>query len=111
LYKRQIIQKITASVLLIVLALSITPAIVFHNWLVNHTDTYKKNVDAKAQQFGKQTFNCHCDHIVAESPFTLAETCKNLLSFQIFEVSQTIDITNLPAAPAIFLSLRGPPVF
>jgi hypothetical protein len=110
LYKHQTIRKIVAALMLIVFAFSITPVIVFHNWLANHTDTYKKTADTKAQQLGKQTFNCHCDHIVAESPFTEPETFKSLPAFQVFAITNTVDIVQLPGTPTIFYSLRGPPV-
>ncbi len=96
--------------MLIVFAFSITPTIVLHNWLANHTDTCKKAADPKTQQLGKKTFNCHCDNIVAESPFTQPETFKSLPPLQIFAVAATIDIVQLPSSPYVFYSLRGPPV-
>ena len=108
--KSLILKKIVAAFMLIVFAVSITPTIVFHNWLANHTDTYKKSTDTKAQQLGKQTFNCHCDNIVAESPFTQPETFRNLPPVQIFSVAATADIVQLPSSPQVFYSLRGPPV-
>lgn len=104
------IKKIISSCLLIVFAFSITPTIVFHNWLANHTDTCKKSADTKTQQLGNKTFNCHCDNIVAESPFTQPETLKSLPSIHIFSVTATVDIVELPSSPHIFYSLRGPPV-
>ena len=91
-------------------AFSITPTIVFHNWLANHTDTYKKATGTKGQQLGKQTFNCHCDNIVAESPFTEPETFTGSVPSQSFAVVTTAGIVQLPASPTIFYSLRGPPV-
>jgi hypothetical protein len=103
-------KKIVAAFMLIVFAFSITPTIVLHNWLANHTDTYKKTTDTKAQQLGKQTFNCHCDNIVAESPFTEPGTFKSLSPIQIFTVVTTVNILQLPSSPAIFYSLRGPPI-
>jgi hypothetical protein len=96
--------------MLIVFAFSITPTIVLHNWLANHTDTYKKSADTKSQQVGKQTFNCHCDNLVAESPFTETEIFKSLSPTQIFAIIATVDIAQLPSSPIIFYSLRGPPV-
>jgi hypothetical protein len=110
LVKSLSIKKLVASLLLIVFAFSITPTIVFHNWLANHTDTCKRSSDTKAQQLGKQTFNCHCDHIVAESPFTEPETFKSLSPLQIFALTTTVDIVQLPSSKTIFYSLRGPPV-
>lgn len=96
--------------MLVVFAFSITPVIVLHNWLANHTDTYKKSTDTKAQQVGKQTFNCHCDNIVAESPFTETGTFKSFPPIQIFSIVTTVDIAILPSSPTIFYALRGPPV-
>ncbi len=108
--KSLLIKKIVAVFILIVFAFSITPVIVLHNWLANHTDTYKKSGDTKAQQLGKQTFNCHCDNIVAESPFTEPETFKRLPSIQFFSLASTVDIVQPPSSPHVFYSLRGPPV-
>ena len=108
--KSLILKKIVAAFMLIVFAVSITPTIVFHNWLANHTDTYKKYTDTKAQQLGKQTFNCHCDNIVAESPFTEPETFKNSSPVQIFSIAAIVAIVQLPFSPQVFYSLRGPPV-
>ena len=96
--------------MLIVFAFSITPTIVLHNWLANHTDTYKKNADAKKQQLSKKIFNCHCDNLVAESPFTETETFKSVSPLPIFAITTTVDIAQLPVPPTIFYSLRGPPV-
>ena len=95
--------------MLIVFAFSITPTIVFHNWLANHTDTCKKATDTKGQQLGKQTFNCHCDNIVAESPFTEPGTFTGPVPSQSFALAATVGIVQLPASPIIFYSLRGPP--
>lgn len=95
--------------MLIVFAFSITPTIVLHNWLANHTDTCKKATDSK-EQVGKQTFNCHCDHIVAESPFTEPEAFNTLSPVRVFTVAITVDIVQLPSSPIIFYSLRGPPI-
>jgi hypothetical protein len=109
LFKNLAIKKIVAAFMLIVFAFSITPTIVLHNWLANHTDTCKKATDSK-EQVGKQTFNCHCDNLVAESPFTETETFKSLSPLQIFAITITVDITQLTSSPTIFYSLRGPPV-
>lgn len=96
--------------MLVVFAFSITPTIVFHNWLANHTDTCKKTTDTKGQQLGKQTFNCHCDHIVAESPFTEPAIFSSSAPCQHFITTEAVAIVQLPSLPAIFYSLRGPPV-
>ena len=110
MYKNQYIKKIVAAVMLLVFAFSITPTIVFHNWLANHTDTVKKITDTKGDQFGKKTFNCHCDNIVAESPFTapgrviIAPATKQ---FSLVKVDIPVRFTT---STHISCSLRGPPV-
>ncbi len=104
------IKKIVAVCMLIVFAFSITPTIALHNWLANHTDTCKKITDKNTEQLSKKTFNCHCDNIVAESPFTETEIFKNLSPIQIFVLATNINIVQLPSSPTIFYSLRGPPV-
>ncbi|MFM6924050.1 MAG: hypothetical protein ACKOU7_00985 [Ferruginibacter sp.] len=109
MYKQRVIRKIVAASMLVLFAFSITPVIVFHNWLAKHTDSYKKTTDIKGQQLGKQTFNCHCDHIVAESPFTEPGTFTGIVSSQSFMVAATVDIVQIPVSPIIFYSLRGPP--
>jgi hypothetical protein len=109
LFKNQIIKKIVAAALLVVFAFSITPTIVFHNWLANHTDTCKKSGDTNTQQIGKQTFNCHCDHIVAESPFTEPVTNFNTAPAQSFSLIKVELQVRINASQHYFYSLRGPP--
>lgn len=95
--------------MLLLFSISITPVIVFHNWLANHTDSCKKTAGSKTQQLGKQTFNCHCDHIVAESPFTGPEAIAPESLQQHFAIPSTVEIVSLPVSPNIFYALRGPP--
>ncbi|MEP7237947.1 MAG: hypothetical protein ABI685_08785 [Ferruginibacter sp.] len=109
MFKNQTIKKIIAACMLIVFAFSITPTIVFHNWLADHTDTVKKSSDTKDDQIGKRTFNCHCDNIVAESPFT--EPGKAIISLpeQLFSLIKVDRQVQCATSPHIFYSLRGPP--
>ena len=109
LYKSQVIRKIVAAAMLLVFALSITPAIVFHNLVAGHTDTAKNYTDQKQAQLGKQTFNCHCNNIVAESPFT--EPATQILNpvEQVFSTVKFEKELALKSSPPIFHALRGPP--
>ena len=109
MFKNQIIQKIVAAALLIVFAFSITPAIVFHNWLADHTDTLKKCTDTNGEQLGKQTFNCKCDNIVAQSPFTDPDKEINTPVENIFSSVKVDKHVHFTTALHIFYSLRGPP--
>jgi hypothetical protein len=109
LIKKRIIQKIIAAFMVVVFAFSITPTIVFHNWLANHTDTVKKTAEAKGDQLGKQTFNCHCDNIVAESPFTGPSKAIITYSSQPFS-SVKVDLqVRFISSQRFLYSLRGPP--
>jgi hypothetical protein len=87
----------------------VTLLIVFHNWLAGHTDTAKKCTDTK-EQVGKQTFNCHCDNIVAESPFTEPATTVISPAEEVFSLVKFDRHQSLTSSSHIFLSLRGPPV-
>lgn len=109
MFKNQTIKKIVATGLLMIFAFSITPAIVFHNWLVKHTDTFKKDTNTKGDQLGKQTFNCHCDHVVAESPFREPDKTNisyPAQSFSLFKAEPQLQFTT---SPYFLYTLRGPP--
>ena len=96
--------------MLIVFTFSITPTIVLHNWLANHTDTCKKSADNKTPQIHNKTFNCHCDNIVAESPFTEPVKFISEAPISFFAAASTVDIVQFPSSQILFYSLRGPPV-
>lgn len=96
--------------MLIVFAISITPTIVFHNWFADHIDSVKKTPGTGKAQVGKKLYNCHCDNIVAESPFT--EPAKLIVAFAAFEFSKPKierEVQFASSSP-VFYSLRGPPV-
>jgi hypothetical protein len=109
LFKSLIIKQIVAAAMLVVFAFSITPTIVFHNWLAGHTDTLKRSTHTQGEHIGKQTFNCHCDNIVAESPFT--EPGKTIIAHteQVFSSVNTEKHILLISSPHHFFLLRGPP--
>ena len=109
MFKNQIIKKIVAAAMLMVFAFSITPTIVFHNWLVKHTDTFKNDTNTKGDQLGKQTFNCHCDHVVAESPFTEPDKANINYPAQLFSLFKAELQLHFTASPYFLYTLRGPP--
>lgn len=96
--------------MLLVFALSITPAIVFHNWFAGHTDTVRKITNNQAEQIGKQTFNCHCDNIVAESPFTETDKASIFPPQQSYNLFKAVSQVLFFSSPSTLHSLRGPPV-
>ncbi len=109
MYKSLIIKKIAAAAILIIFAFSITPTIVFHNWLANHTDTANKSADTKGEQISDVTFNCHCDNIVAQSPFTEAAVLSYGPAENIFSVASTERKVQFISSSKLLTSLRGPP--
>lgn len=110
LIKNQVIKKIVAAVMLIVFAFSVTPTIFLHNWVANHKDSVKRLSDTDQEQVSKISFNCHCDNIVAESPFTEPVVIIPVPGMQIFSTQKSDKPVHFHSTPQIFHSLRGPPV-
>jgi hypothetical protein len=95
--------------MLIIFAFSVTPTILLHNWTANHTDSVKKITDTGQQQLSKKLFNCHCDNIVAESPFTEIHYYTYLPVEQKFTNIIGQPCIDLSLVPQGSVSLRGPP--
>ncbi len=110
MYKSLIIKKTVAAVLLIVFAFSITPTIVFHNWLADHADSVKKTACSTGEQYGKITYNCKCDHIVAKSPFADISNEIQFTSNRLFSPVKIEKTISFVSAPYSFFLLRGPPL-
>lgn len=96
--------------LMIIFAISITPSIVFHDWFANHTDSVNKAVEHKGDQLSTPLFNCQCNHLVAESPFT--ETINTVISvaLPVFREHDINKDVQFKSCVDLFHSLRGPPV-
>jgi hypothetical protein len=110
LIKNQSGKKVAAVAMLIVLAFSITPAIVFHNWLADHTDTLKKITDSYGERVAKKPMNCHCDNFVAESPFTEPVVLFTAPAVKITSSLKSDHKCRLIITPDYYYLLRGPPV-
>ncbi len=109
LAKRSIIQRSIAALLMLVFSLSITPTIVLHNWVADHTDAVRKFNDGSSDQVGTQKIYCHCDHIVAESPFTGTEAIRIAVPEKIFTPEPGQAVVSVTASARYYFSLRGPP--
>ncbi len=96
--------------MLIVFAFSITPTILLHDLLANHTDTVRKQADSDREQVGKKLYYCYCDNIVAESPFTDSENFIFPPPEQDFCSAKTEKLVNFFSNKIVARSLRGPPV-
>ncbi len=110
LYKPLTIRKVFASVLLLVFSFSITPTIILHNWIADHTDAAKKTGNSGKKQLSSEKRYCHCDNIVAESPFTETDDSVIPLPQQSFIVEPACLIVHIVSTPRFYFSLRGPPV-
>ena len=96
--------------MLFVFSFSITPTVLLHNWFANHTDSVKKPDDKNQEQVAAKKFYCHCDNIVAESPFTETGDLLIPVPEKIFAARQDRPVVR-PASPIrLYFSLRAPPV-
>ena len=97
--------------MLVVFAFSITPRVVLHGWFASHKDAPGKKSSAGGEhQLAKSTYNCNCDNIVAESPFTEPAGIFGLAVFQPFSIEQKMDICSFHSSAFFLFTLRGPPV-
>jgi hypothetical protein len=96
--------------MLIIFAISITPRIALHALFASHKDAAGPKLSHVAQQqFSKTVFNCNCDNIVAESPFTEPGNVFELYTFQPFSPQQKIHICSFYSPEYFLFTLRGPP--
>ena len=72
--KSQSIKKFSATLLLIVFVLGITPRITLHNWFAHHKDSSYQLPANNRQQLSTAGFNCNCENLVAESQFAAFST-------------------------------------
>lgn len=99
---------ISASLLLFVFTLGITPRKTLHDWFANHKDSTCKTSTGKTTQFSKAGYNCRCDDLVAESHFV---TFINVLVVNFHSVNSffSLDIPALISLSLFHNNLRGPP--
>ncbi len=106
---RPLIRQFLAGVLLIIFAFSITPKKALHDWLANHTDKTTAPLPAHEASISMAGFNCDCDNLVAESPFTATSGQFNFSALQVFAPQQAFVPYRFYAVTHFFFSLRGPP--
>ncbi|MBC7867560.1 MAG: hypothetical protein H7X88_08495 [Gloeobacteraceae cyanobacterium ES-bin-316] len=93
-----------------VFALSIAPTIFLHDAFARHIDSIEKFTSNGQQQIDEDFFNCQCDQLVAESPFTEAAIFKLGSSLQIYSIPKAYQQFRVVSCTTIFHSLRGPPL-
>ncbi|MEO6219218.1 MAG: hypothetical protein ABIO81_02235 [Ginsengibacter sp.] len=104
------IRKLFATSLLLIFAFSITPTKVLHSLFANHKDANVK--DKKASNIpilSVAVFNCQCDNLVVESPFTLH--CQPIVTNlpELFFINNPAPELSVPCTGYFYFELRGPP--
>jgi hypothetical protein len=108
--KNYIIRNVLATLMLAVLAFSVTPKILLHNLVADHKDTPIKSNCSNQEQFSKAGFNCNCDNLVVESPFVNDFIPVDLSIAKQFVQQQTFFKNNFHSLHYFYFELRGPPV-
>jgi hypothetical protein len=109
LKKNTIIRSLLAAFMLVVFAFSITPKIVLHDFIANHKDTPFKSNFEKDAQLNKAGFNCSCDNLVVESPFTVELAPVQIIIASVFPARLTGHTNNFNSGHHFYFELRGPP--
>lgn len=104
-----IINKLTGFLLICIFAISITPKSSFHDLMASHNDECFDNHQFKGDQITRQSFNCHFENLVVESPYLWQYHClldEITIYLSTDKPSLNVDVfSNHP----FFSELRGPP--
>ena len=104
------IKRLLAALMLMLFAFSITPKKILHDVFANHKDSLVKTVrGTDAAQLTVAGFNCHCDNLVAESPFTDEHTVFEIAAPLAFAEQKSAAIADFNSQSQFFFELRGPP--
>jgi hypothetical protein len=104
-----ILRRFLSGALLVLFALSITPKKTLHDWIVNHTDGVSHTVKSDIAQLSKDGFNCNCQNLVAESPFTAGYQSVDIAPGQSFVEHPAIQLHQVYTSTYFFFEHRGPP--
>ncbi|HEY5406896.1 MAG TPA: hypothetical protein VIJ92_07410, partial [Ginsengibacter sp.] len=106
--KSQSLKYISASLLLFVFTLGITPRKTLHDWFANHKDSTSSIPASNTEKLSKAGFNCKCDDLVAESHFVTFSSFI-VVNFQSFNSFFSFNIPSLVSLSLFHNNLRGPP--
>jgi hypothetical protein len=95
--------------MLIIFGFSITPKIILHNIVANHKDTPFQSGDNASAQLYAAGFNCNCDNLVVESPFTSDFNPLEIKAIIFFKPHFAEIITSFYSQHHFYSELRGPP--
>lgn len=111
MYSKTIIKNLSAVLLLLVFAFSITPKKTWHDLIATHQDGNKPSYDytAQGEQLHKLVIHCSCDLQVAESPFLAVQIGLQLAELPVFS-NHYLGLSQDPHfLQTHFYGLRGPP--
>lgn len=93
-----------------IFALSITPTKVLHFFFANHKDANITNTkNSKTPVISIAMFNCQCDNLVVESPFTLQYQPIETVIPELFFINNPATKSSFHCIHHFFFELRGPP--
>ena len=107
--QHSILRRSLAGILLVLFAFSIMPKKMLHDWIVSHTDGVSVTAKSEVAQVGKAGFNCNCQNLVAESPFTTDGQWLDLTLHLSHATEPGTSPSQVYTADLFFYSLRGPP--
>jgi hypothetical protein len=110
LAKNPIIRSVLAGVFLMLFAFSITPKKSLHDLITNHKDQTYNPCKEGIGEVSKAGFNCKCDNLVAESPFTQQLSVIELPVLLPASAQYVIRYHHYDYSDNFFFELRGPPV-
>jgi hypothetical protein len=96
-----------AAFLLVLFTFSITPRKILHDALARHADSSNSNF--KTPHVTTNGFNCNCNSLVAESPFTDDSYSIDIIVPLIYLESHQIPTFRFHTLHDVFTPLRGPP--
>lgn len=91
-------------------AFAITPRIILHDAVAHHKDTPFATNDKQDAQLNKAGFNCNCESLVVESPFTSILEVESLQLLTMYAPLPAVGKENLSFIHRFYSKLRGPPV-
>ena len=107
--KAHIIRYFLAAPLMALFAFAITPRIILHDAVAHHKDTPFATNDKQDAQLNNAGFNCNCDNLVVESPFTGELEVQSLHVLTMYLVLPVPRGENLSFIRRFYSKLRGPP--
>lgn len=111
MYKKTIIKNLSALLLLLVFAFSITPKKTWHDLIATHQDGKQASYDytAQGEQLHKSVIHCSCELQVAESPFIAIPIGLEWADLPVFSNHYFAFSQDPSFQQTHFYGLRGPP--